>query len=829
MRLVRFALIGLWREWRSGELRLLSLALILAVAAVTSVGFFTDRVNQALAQQGNELLAADLAIESKDPLPVPFTLRAEQAGLQMARTLTFPSVVMGRDDPQLVQVKAITGGYPLRGELLLSKQPTAAPRPAGGLPESGHIWVEPRLLVLLDSRLGDSLSLGERTLTISGVIEFEPDRGGNLFQLAPRVMLNMADIPATGLVTPASRVEYRLLLAGPAEAVAAYRNWAKSQLPGNAKLLTIQDARPELRAALDRGSRFLALAALVTILVTGAAVAMATRRLVERQADAVAIMRCLGAASGFLRNTLILRLFLLLLITGLLGSLGGYLAQAVLADLLGDWLTQTLPTPSLHPLVSGFATAAITLGGFALPPLLNLPRVPPLRVLRRDLGPIPPGPWLLGLSALAALALLIFWEAGNHHLAGIVLGGIVLIVLALSLCAFALIKLAGLLQQRASGIRRFGLASLSRHPTTTLLQICGFGLGIMAILLLAVVRIDLLSSWEQTLPQGAPNRFLINILPEQTAELAAFLTEHDLESSGLHPMVRGRLTHINDKRVVPEAYADLRTQRRAAREFNLSWGIQAQADNRITAGRWWPGESAPPQFSVETGIAEELGIELGDRLTFQVTDQPVSAPVTNLRSVKWDSFNVNFFVIGSPQTLQDKAATYITSFYLAPSREALSAELIKRFPNVTLLDVSSILKQVRRVMDRGSAAVEYIFLFSLAAGLLVLYAGILAGAEARRHEAAILRTLGAQRGQLLGAAVVEFGVLGLLAGLLATAGAFVIGQLLARQIFELEYGFSASLWLMGIGGSMLGIGLAGLLSAWPLVIRPPLQSLRDTA
>jgi putative ABC transport system permease protein len=290
--------------------------------------------------------------------------------------------------------------------------------------------------------------------------------------------------------------------------------------------------------------------------------------------------------------------------------------------------------------------------------------------------------------------------------------------------------------------------------------------------------------------------------------------------------VRGKLTQINGKPVSPEDYTNPRSQRLASREFNLSWGMQPQSDNRITAGRWWTDESAMPQFSVETGIAEALGIALGDQLTFRVADQPISAPVTNLRTVKWDSFNVNFFVVGSPATLQDKAATYVTSFYLEPSREVISAELVKRFPNVTMLDVSSILGQVRRVMDRGSAAVEYIFLFTLAAGLLVLYAGILAGAEARRHEAAILRTLGAARSQLLGAAAVEFGFLGLLAGLLATSGAFIVGQLLAQQIFQLDYGFSPWLWLAGVGGSMLGIGLAGLLSAWPLVIRPPLQSLR---
>ncbi len=827
MRTWRFALIGLWREWRSGELRLLSFSLILAVAAVTSVGFFTDRVEQALQQQGNELLAADLVIESSNLLADEFEQQAAADGLSLAHTLSFPSVVMGQDEPQLVQVKAVGAGYPLRGQLLVRNTLDAPVQVAQGGPSPGKVWIESRLLVLLDLRPGDSLSLGESRFSVERLIELEPDRGGNLFQLAPRVMLNLQDIPATGLVSAASRVKHRLLLAGPAKPVARFQAWSEPRLPDSARILSISDARPEFRNALERGSRFLSLAALVTVLVTGAAVALSTRRMVERQSDAVAVMRCLGAQSNFLRNTLLIRLLLLVLLSGLAGAMIGYFAQTVLASLLGDWLSQSLPPPSPRPLLTGLATGAITLFGFALPPLLKLPKVPPLRVLRRELSARQPGPWLLGLSALCALALLIFWEAGEARLAATLLAGVMALLLVLSLLALLLIRIAGRLQQRARGIQRFGLASLSRHPGTTLLQVCGFGLGIMAILLLAVVRVDLLSAWENTLPAGAPNRFLINILPEQSAELEAFLKQHAIQNSGLHPMIRGRLSHINEQPVIPEAYRNPRAQSLAAREFNLSWGMQPQSDNQIVAGEWWRNEAAAPQFSVEEGIAETLGIALGDRLTYRMGDRSFSAPVTSLRTVKWDSFNVNFFVMGSPATLQNEAATYITSFYLDPSRENVVAQLIKRFPNVTLLDVSAILAQVRRVMDRGSAAVEYIFLFTLAAGLLVLYAGILAGAEARSHESAILRTLGASRRQLLGAAAIEFAMLGLLAGLLASIGAFITGQLLAQQIFQLDYGFSPWLWLSGVGGATLGIGLAGLLSAWPLVIRPPLQSLRQ--
>lgn len=826
MNTLRFALRGLWREWRGGDLRLLGLALVLAVAAVTSVGFFTDRVEGALQRQGNELLAADLVIESPEPLPDDFAERARRLGLESARTLSFPSIILGDKGPQLVQVKAVDGSYPLRGRLLLRDSAAAAPTAAAKPPPAGRIWVEPRLLVLLDKQPGENVTLGASRLAIESLIALEPDRGGSLFQLAPQVMLNLEEIPATGLVTPASRVKHRFMVAGPAAAVEGFRRWSAQRLPRNASLLTVEDARPELGAALERGSAFLALAALATVLVTGAAVALATRRLMERQADAVAVMRCLGAGSGFLRNALLLRLLLLLLITGTLGAAAGFAAQEVLAGLIGDWFAQELPTPSPRPLLTGIATGALTLLGFALPALLRLPRVPPLRVLRQELGPVQPGPWLLGLAALAVLALLLFWQAGEPRLAAMVLGGTLVLLALLGLLALLLVRVAGSLQHRVTGIRRFGLASLSRHPGTTVLQICGFGLGIMAMLLLAVVRVDLLAAWERTLPAQAPNRFLINILPQQAEPLEAFLAERGVSGSGLHPMIRGRLLRIDDREVAAEDYENPRARRLATREFNLSWGLEPQADNRITAGRWWTDAEAEPQLSVEAGIARTLGIRLGDRLTYWVAGREISAPVTSLRSVQWDSFNVNFFVVASPALLREEPATYVTSIYLAPEREALARELIERFPNVTLLDASALMAQVRAVMERGSAAVEYVFAFTLAAGLLVLYAGIQAGAEGRRREAAILRTLGASRGQLLGAAAVEFAALGLLAGLLASLGAALTGMWLAHGVFDLDYGFAPWLWLVGSGGALFGIGLAGLLAAWPLVVRPPLQSLR---
>ncbi len=404
-----------------------------------------------------------------------------------------------------------------------------------------------------------------------------------------------------------------------------------------------------------------------------------------------------------------------------------------------------------------------------------------------------------------ALSLLLIWQIEDLQLSLRVLGAAAALVAGLGLAA---------------------LASVSRHGVTTGVQIGGFGLGAMAILLLTVVRLDLLRAWENTLPPDTPNRFLINVLPDQADAVDAYLAANGIAGSGLHPMVRGRLVALNGRKIDPDAYASPRAQRLARREFNLSWGTEMQPDNRLVAGQWPSGAHPAAGFSVEQGIAESLGIRLGDRLTYRIAGREIDAPVTSLRSVQWDSFNVNFFVIGTPGLLQDQPATYITSFHLPSTKEAVTVELVRRFPNVTLLDVSALMQQVRGVIDRGSAALEYVFAFTLLAGALVLFAGIQAGAESRRAEAAILRTLGANRRQLLGATLVEFAVLGLLAGLLASLGAHAAGYLLADRVFGLEYGFSPRLWLAGIVLPAVGVALAGLAATWSQVTRSPLWSLR---
>lgn len=822
----RLTLRLLRRDWRSGELSVLAAALVLTVAAITAVGFFTDRVEATLQRQGSELIAADLVLESARPLAETFVIRAQAQGLRTAQTLEFRSVVQG-ERPQLVLMKAVDAAYPLRGQLRIRSALDAPDQAVAAGPPVGEVWVESRLLRLLNVSIGEHLNIGATRLRIGAILSAEPDQSRAFFNIAPRVLMNRADLDATGLIGPVSRVTQRLLIAGAVSEIDTYRAWASTQLNAALTLTVARDARPEFSAALERASRFLHLATLVTLLVAGAAIALASQRLVERQTDTVAVMRCLGAPRHLVLRVLIGRLVLFGLAASLLGCLVGWLGQAGLFAALDDWIGVELPSASPAPLLVGLATGLIALLGFAVPPLLQLAQVTPLRALRRDLG-TPRLSAALTLSAAgAALALLILWQAHDLELGLKLLGGVLATLLALIGSVLLLVRLAGRLTGRVRGVWRLGLAALTRRSATAVLQISGFGIGILALLLLAVVRVDLLEAWRETVPEGAPNYFLTTIQPADVAPLQAFLSEAGIAAPPLYPMITARLTQIGDRAVEPSAYPNPRAARLASREFNLSYGAEPQADNRIVAGAWWSeGAEAAPQFSVERGIAETLGMQLGETLTFSVAGRTVTGPITSLREVRWDSFNVNFFVVASPALLQQEAASYVTSLYLPAAREGVIAELNRRFPSVTTLDVEALIDQVRAVIERGVMAVEYVFLFTLAAGLLVMYAGLQASLEQRRREHGILRTLGAGRRTLLTSLAVEFTAVGVLAGLLASVFAEATGWLLATQLFELDFQLNPALWLVGVLGSGVVIGLAGTVATYPLLIHPPLRELR---
>lgn len=825
----RMALRALRRDWRSGELRVLAVALLIAVASVAAVGFFTDRIQQAMERKASELLGADLVVAAPDPIQPLLAEEAHRRSLQTAETLHFRSVVVAGELTQLAEVKAVGPGYPLRGALQVSDRPFSTPRTITAIPSPGQVWLDERLLQTLGLQVGDSVDLGSRNFRIEQVLAYEPDRAGDLFSIAPRLLLNLADIPSTGLVQRGSRVEYRLLLAGEPAALEGFRAWAKPLLKTGEKLQGVRDARAELRAALERAQRFLSLAALVSVLLAGVGVAIAARRFAARHWDSVAIMRCVGATQPLVIRLFVLELLALAVLAGAAGLAVGYFAQYGLSGVLSQLVSRTeLPSPSGLPLWPALATGFVTLLGFGLPPLLRLREVSPLRVLRRDLGPVDSRLLALYGPAVAATAALLVWQAGEWRLALYVCAGVAGTVVALSLAAWGLVKALNLLRGRVGVAWRFGLANIARRGPGSAAQVVALGLGLMALLMLTLVRTDLLTGWRASLPADAPNHFLINIQPGEVAAVRDFLRERGLNGVELFPMVRGRLIAIGGRPVGPDDYDNPRAKRLVEREFNLSWTDRLQEDNRIVAGRWWSaGEQDLGAASVEQGLAKDLGIALNDTLRFEVAGQTLEAKVTSLRSVEWDSFRANFFVVFPSGVLDAYPATWITSFHLPQDRKPLLAELVRQYPSVTVLDVEALMAKVREIMDRVIAAVEYVFLFTLLAGLVVLYAAIQATLDERRFESAVLRTLGARRTVVRESLLAEFATLGLLAGVLAAAAATLLGFILAHQVFEFPYRWNPWILVLGGGVGALGVGLAGLFGARSALAEPPWRGLRE--
>ncbi len=827
--LTRMALRALRRDWQAGELRVLAVALLIAVASVAAVGFFTDRIQQAMERKASELLGADLVVAAPNPIQPSLAEAARQQGLLTAETLNFRSVVVAGDVTQLAEIKAAGPGYPLRGALQVSDQPFAPPRTVAVIPGPGRVWLDERLLQTLGLQVGDSVDLGARRFQIEQVLAYEPDRAGDLFSIAPRLLLNLEDIPATGLVQRGSRVEHRLLLAGEPAALEAFKTWAQTRLAAGEKLQGVREARAELRLALERAQRFLHLAALVSVILAGVGVAIAARRFAARHWDSVAILRCVGATQPLIVRLFVLELLALAVLAGVAGLAVGYLAQYGLSGVLGQLVSRAeLPPPSWQPVLPALATGFITLLGFGLPPLLRLREVPPLRVLRRDLGPVDPRLLALYGPAVAATAALLTWQAGEWRLALYVCAGVAGTIIVLSLAALGLVKLLNLLRGQVGVAWRFGLANIARRGPGSAVQVVALGLGLMALLMLTLVRTDLLTSWRASLPADAPNHFLINIQPGEVTGVREFLRGRGLSSVELFPMVRGRLIAINNRTVGPDDYENPRAKRLVEREFNLSWSDRLQEDNRILTGRWWnAGDRGQGVASVEEGLARELGIALHDTLRFQIAGQDLEARVTSLRGVEWDSFRVNFFVVFPSGVLDAYPATWITSFHLPSGQKPLLAELVRQYPSVTVLDVEALMNKVREIMDRVIAAVEYVFLFTLAAGLVVLYAAIQATQDERRFESAVLRTLGARRVVVRESLLAEFATLGLLAGVLAAAAATVLSFVLATQVFEFPYRWNPWIWLLGAGAGVAGVGLAGLLGARSALSQPPWRALRE--
>jgi len=830
---LRLAARLLARDWRAGELRVLVTALLLAVGSVGTVGFFTDRVKAALVTQANLLLGADLLVSGDRPLPATLASAARERGLRTSDAIRFNSMVQSAAAPTagavLSDVKAVDARYPLRGAVMLVDPALPDGRAATGVPAPGSVWIDRRLADRLALAVGGRLAVGDAALTIGAIVQQDADLAGLSLVAGPKVLMNIADLPATNLLQPGNRATWRLMVAADdARALDDYRAWLGKALTAGQRMESVRDLRPEVRQTLERSEKYLGLTALVAVLLAAVAVALASSRYLRRHLDAAAMFRCFGTSVGRTLALFVLQFALLGVLASAAGIVIALVGQALLAWLLGTLFTGALPLPGVWPGVTAFATGIALLFGFALPPLVALARVEPLRVLRRDL----PRPRARGVLAYAAgavtVAALIAWQAGEVQAGVIMLAGVGGLIVASAGIAWLLLAALKRLPQR--GVTwRFGLANLRRRALASSLQIGALALGLMALLLLTVVRGDLMRNWRASLPPDAPNQFLVNVLPDQVDAARAALAASVGVEPAFKPMVRGRLVEIDGTPLDTAKYADTRARRLAEREFNLSWNDALPVGNRVVKGAFWASDARGPAagVSLEDGIAEALGVKVGDTLTFDIAGSRVTAPVSSLRKVDWDSFRVNFFALFAPGALDDMPATYITAFRAPPGQSGWLAPLVQRFPNILAIDVGEIVRQVQSIVEQVARAVEFVFLFTLAGGLLVLQAAIAATQDERRRDAAVLRTLGASRRQLQAAQVAEFLLLGSIAGLVASAGATAIGWALAERVFSIRYTPDPLIWLYGIAGGALAVTLAGWLGTRATVRQPPLAILRQ--
>lgn len=826
----------LWRDWRAGELRLLMLAIALAVSALTAVGFFADRIQNGLQRDARQLLGGDAVVRSDQPLPSSFVAQAQNLGLELTEHVGFPTMALADEaqggNARLVALKAVAPGYPLRGTLRIAAHESAPDEPSSGVPAPGTVWVDSALLVALEVGVGDSISLGDSTFRIDRLIVVEPDRGAGFMSFAPRVMLSLSDLPATGLVQPASRVNYRLVVAGADAGVQQFESWAQSTIDADnlrgVNLESFESARPEMQQTLGRAEKFLNLVALLAALLSAVAVAIAARAYAARHVDDCAMLRVLGLSQATMTRAYTLQFVLVGLAAGAMGVAAGYAVHHGFVWLLSELVNTVLPPATVWPAVFGLGVGLILMLGFGLPPVLQLAKVPAIRVIRRDVGNIKASTlvaWLMGVLAFAALLLL---ASRDLLMGGIAVGGFAAALLLFAGTAFATVKLLRVVVARIQAPSWLQLATrqLTARPAYAVVQVSALSVGLLALVLLVLLRTDLITSWQQATPPDAPNRFVINIQPDQADSFQAYLRQAGVASYDWYPMIRGRLVEINGQLVDLDQFEGDRAKRLVDREFNLSHGGNEPPHNRVVAGRWLPNE--PNAISVEDGLADTLGLKLGDSLTFDIAGIRHETRITSLRKVDWGSMRVNFFAMYPADDMQDLPITYISAFR-APEDPQFDNQLIRSFPNVTNVNTTATVAQVQRVLNQVIRAVEFLFAFTLAAGLVVLFAAISATRAEREREYAILRAVGAssdllrrmQRAELLG--------VGFLAGLQSSAVAVLVGWALAHYVFE--FAWTASAWVP-LAGAVAGAVLALMAGWWSLrgiLLTPVVQTLRRAA
>ena len=840
----------LLRDLRAGELRLLMVAVTLAVASLTAVGFFADRLNGGLQRDALQLLGGDAVIRSDGQIPAVFIEKAQALGLKTVSTVTFPTMARARDEDggasKLVAFKGVPDGYPLRGNMTVADAPDAAGQTTRDIPALGTAWADASLLDALGLQPGQLLLMGDSRFTITRVIVQEPDRGAGFISFSPRVMINQADVAATGLIQPASRTNYRFAVAGEDKAVKAYVKWAEAELkkPGaetrlrGARLESLESGSPEMRQTLDRAEKFLNLVALLAALLSAVAVAIVARSFAAKHLDDCAMLRVLGQPQRTIALAYTFEFVLAGLIASALGVALGFAVHYAFVLLLSGLVSSTLPTATLWPVAFGMGMGLTLLLAFGLPPVLQLASVPPLRVIRRDVGNLKPVSLLvLGVGILGFAALLL--AASNDLKLGLIaVGGFAGAVGVFAAASYAAVRLLRASVSETTAPRWLVLATrqLSARPAYAVVQTSALAVGLLALMLLVLLRTDLISSWRQATPVDAPNRFVINVQPDQGAAFQQALKDGGVTKFDWYPMIRGRLVAINGKDITPDNFEDDRAKRLVDREFNLSNSAEKPVHNQVVAGRWTADEAGA--ISVEEGLAKTLGLKLGDSLRFDIAGQTSEAKITSLRKVDWGSMHVNFFVMYPVARLAAEVPVSFISAYRAPEPAVQVAgqahvpsfdnALVKAFPNITNVDMSATLAQVQRVLDQVIRAVEFLFGFTLAAGLVVLFAAITATREERAREFAIMRAVGARASLLRQVQRAELAGVGLLAGFLASLVALAVGWGLARYVFDFSWTGS---WTVPVLGSLAGAVLALSAGWWGLravLNTPVVETLRKS-
>ena len=829
MSIFKFAAKAFFRQSRSGEVLVMIAAISMAVASLSAVGFLTDRISLSIEKQASELLAADLRISSPEPIPEEWIDLAKERKLDLASSQSFPSVVYSQDGNALARIKAVSSMYPLRGTVRISDNDSSDEYEVKKIPSPSEVWVDQAILYRLNAEIGDEISIGNSDFKITAILRYRPDQSIGFASLSPTVLMNISDIPGTGLITEGSRVNYSMLIAGENNEVQTFSELMSVKVNDSARISNPSDSSERTNQTINRSKQFLSLTVIISVLLSGIAISMSARRFAKKRMDMIALMKSFGAKRRFILQTITIQLTMIGLTGVILGSIMGFIVENLVANLIADLFMSELPSPTFQTLFIGLLAAFILLPGFAFSSLLQLSNTSAIKVLRKNAIPAPPSELFITGGALLSLSILLYYFVRDIELLAVIILGMLIISLLLFFIGQILAQILGSLRGGFGASWRYGLANVSRRGRDSAIQIVAFGLSLTALLLLSLIRTDLLTDWQKALGENTPNYFLINIQSYQTEGIREILKSSDGVNPEFVPLVRARMTKINGQSVQDRSYPDERGNWLANREANLSWSKTVNSKNKVTDGSWWSADyKGPPLVSIERSAAEDMGVAVGDNLTFLIAGENITAEISSIREVDWNSFSPNFFLVFSPNSLDTFPSSFISSMYLDKSENQILKELQINYPTVSVVDLDPILQQVRQVITKVSIAVQTVFIFTLIAGITVLFSAVHSTIDERKFESALLRAVGMKTRNVIISLLSEFSAIGLSAGILAASGASILAWQIASRFFEISYIFNLSLWLAGIVCGVVLVSLFGYIASRDAIKSPPVNVLRNT-